>query len=161
MRCYGQLVCIFTKCDFTSFQSVYGCLFVHRHDVSTRFITPVFPNCLCWLPSCCFTRTHVKLCNTIVYGDIKIYRSKVKSFSEKNWVLHPPRILVSSLGAKQLITSIFFCHTITHWYYPVYISGVISIFIKCAICQVFAQWVTYCERAWQLCSFTQFDSDAT
>ena len=37
MCCYGQLVCIFQRTGFTSFESIYGCLSVYRHNVSHCF----------------------------------------------------------------------------------------------------------------------------
>ena len=74
------------KHDFTSFQSVYGCLSVHKHNISPCF----YNRCLSQLslPTSkllFFTRTRVNLRNTIVYGDIKIYRRNVKTlrFLEK------------------------------------------------------------------------------
>ena len=78
-RCYGQLVRVF---GFTSFQSVCGCLSVHRHNVSLRFHNR-------WLSQLSLPtfklRTCVNLRDTIVYGDIKIYRSSVRTlrFLEK------------------------------------------------------------------------------
>ena len=43
--CYGQTVRILKKPDFTCFQSVHSCLYVHRHSVTPAFISAVFPNC--------------------------------------------------------------------------------------------------------------------
>ena len=63
------------KTRFTSFQSVYGCLFVHRHNVSPTFITNVFPNCLCRLPSWFFTITHVIL-RTVGVNKMFLYLSR-------------------------------------------------------------------------------------
>ena len=79
-RCYGQLVHILQKTRFTSFPSVYGCLSVHRHNVS-----PCFHNhCLTQLSlptfKLLFLQQHVStLRDTIVYRDIKIYGSNLKT----------------------------------------------------------------------------------
>ena len=101
--CYGQLKHVFSKKDnFTSFQLVYGCLFVYRENVSPRFhhrsvfsnclfqlsFPTVFSNCLFQLsfPTvfadflAAFLQEHESILrNTIVYGDITIYRNNVKT----------------------------------------------------------------------------------
>ena len=71
------------------------------------------------------------LCNTIVNGDIKIYCNIAKSTM---------CFFFFNLGTKQPIASIFF--TATQLNTDMQISGLISIFIKCGMCQVFAQQVT-------------------
>ena len=83
------------------------------------------------------TRTRVNLHNTIVYRDIKIYRSNVKTlrFLEK---------LCSASATFFALCFHFFYAAQLHIGIP--IPGLISIFIKCAMCQFFAQWVTYGVR---------------
>lgn len=56
------------------------CLSIHCN--SPAFTTTVFPNWLCWLLICLFTRTVMSILHsTIVYGDIKIYHSNIKRLS--------------------------------------------------------------------------------
>ena len=141
------------------------------HNVSPAFTTAVFPNCLCGLSSFFFfffTRTHVNLCNMIVYRDIKIYRSAIKTlhFLERLCSVFPMHFAPLP-GTKQPIT--FIClllHTITitmyqqdrevtfmhvHQYLMINTSVyrflvLIWIFMKWGMwrmCPVFAQWATF------------------
>ena len=103
------------KKKFISFQFIYGFLSVHEHKVSAT----VFPNCLCQLPSC---RTQVNLCNTIVYIDIKIYHSNVKTLRFlKKLLSHPLHISLCSLGTSNHFFSASQLHI------GILISGLISI----------------------------------
>ena len=74
-RCHISLACLWVRAYIVVIVTEPG--FIVQRDV--------FPNCLCWLPSCFFTRTRVKLHNTLVYRDIKTYRSNVQTlrFLEK------------------------------------------------------------------------------
>ena len=110
-RCYGQLVRVLQKTRFTSFQSVYDCLSVRRHNVSPR----VHNRYLSQLSLLTFKLLfYNNMCRfyVIVYGDIKIYRSNVKTlrFLEPC----PQCFLLRSSGTKQPIASI--CCTIKHRY---------------------------------------------
>ena len=104
------------KQDFTSFQSVYGCLSVHRHSVSSlRSQLLSFPTVFADFQA---AHDHDSI------GDIIFSRSCVP---------HLLRILLCSLGTH------FFPTAQLHIGIP--ISGLISIFIKCTMCWVFAQGV--------------------
>ena len=119
---YGN-VFLCTAC----FQFVYGCLSVHQHDKSPRFMTTVFSNCLCQLSSCFFTSTRVNLHNTIAYGDIRIYHSNI-AFSQK-----------FVLQTREPITSIFYYRgTITYRY-----TNFCLTFINCRGCERFSLGWSY------------------
>ena len=65
--------------NFTSFQFIYGSFFVYRHNISPRFhplsLPAVFADFLA-----AFLKEHESILrNTIVYGDITIYRNNVKT----------------------------------------------------------------------------------
>ena len=94
--------------NFTSFQSVYGCLSVYRHNVSPRFHNHCLCNCLCQLSSCLFVSI---LRDTIVYGDIEVYCDNVKHcvFS-KSCILCPRFISLHNSRTKQPIDLIFSLH---------------------------------------------------
>ena len=95
------------------------CLSIHCN--SPAFTTTVFPNWLCWLLICLFTRTVMSILhNTIVYGDIKIYHSNIKRLS----VLKQLCSAFENQAANHF--HFFYCRT----------------FIKCRMCWVFAQQVT-------------------
>ena len=69
-----SLARVFSKGNFTSFQSVYGCLSVYRYMYN---VSPHFHNCCLSNFLAAFLQEHVSILrNTIVYGDIKICRSK-------------------------------------------------------------------------------------
>ena len=46
-HCYGQLGMDFKKGNFISFQSVFGCLSVYRHNVTPYFHNLFFSICPC------------------------------------------------------------------------------------------------------------------
>ena len=127
----------FKKKQFTSFQSVYSSLSVHRHNVSPAFTTTVFPNCLCRLQGAFLQECVSILRNTIVYGDIKIYCSNVKHcvFS-KSCVPRQRYISFHNSG-----TNGFHFFTAAQLNINIPISGIILVFIKCRICRF--QWVTF------------------
>ena len=94
-------------------------LSMHRHNVSPAFTTAVFPNCPCRLSSCFFfARTRVHLRNTIVYGNIKIYRSNVKNivFSQKVVFRICYSFCYVAWEPSNRSLPFFFCRTFTHWY---------------------------------------------
>ena len=97
------------------------------------FITAVFPN---RLPSCFFTKTRVNLRNMTVYRDIKIYRNV---FLKVMFRIHYTFRSV----ARDQATNCFHFFSATQLHIGIPISGLISIIIKCAMCRVFAQRVTY------------------
>ena len=78
--------------------------------------------------------------NTIVYGDIKIYHSNEKRFLEK---LRPASAMVFALQLGNQETDRFHFFTVAQLNIHIPISALISIFIKCVMCRVFAQPVTY------------------
>ena len=83
--------------------------------------------------------------NTIVYGDIKIYRSIVKTLR----FLEKLRCASMMLYAPQLgnqANDCFHFFTVAQLNIDISISGFISIFIKCIMCRVFAHWVTNKEK---------------
>ena len=108
----------FSKHAILLASSPYMAVFLSMDTMlAPAFIATVFANCLCQLPSCFFTRTHVNLRHTIVYRDIKIYHSNIKTLRfPKSCIPHLLCISLCSLGTKQPIASTFFCLTITHWY---------------------------------------------
>ena len=71
MHCYGQPSTCFQKC--IQFSSLYTLVFLSIDKRKS-------PNCLRWLSSC-LLKQHVSIvCDTIVCGDIKIYRSNIKTY---------------------------------------------------------------------------------
>ena len=106
------------------------------------FITAVFPNCLCRLPSSFFIRTRVNLRDMIVYSDIKIYCSNVKTlcFLEKLSSASTTHFALQLGNQATDRFYFFFCCTITHWYtdFRSYLD-----FHKMHKCRVFTQQVTY------------------
>ena len=80
----------------------------------------------------------------IVYGDIKIYRSNVKTlrFLEK---LHSASATQFALQLGNQATDRFHFLPAAQLHIGIPISGLISIFIKCAMCRVIAQRVTYTQ----------------
>ena len=136
-HCYGQLVHVLQKTQFTSFQSIYGCLSVYRHNVSPRSHN----RCLSRLSLPTFKLLfHVLvLRSTIVHRNIKIYSSNVKTlhFLEK---LCSASTVLSTLQLWNQQTDCHCCAIKKNSYtnFQSYIH-----FIKCRMCQVFAQWVTY------------------
>ena len=106
------------KCDSQA-SSHYTVVFLSIDTMwapAFTFPTAVFPNCLCQL--CCFLHQHVSILrNTIVYRDIKIYCSNVKTlrFLEKLRSVSAMLFLCNS-GAKQPIALFFHCRPIKHRY---------------------------------------------
>ena len=78
--------------------------------------------------------------NTIVYGDIKILHVQTLRFLEK---LHPVSAMLFAQQAKNRAMNHFHFCTAAQLNIDIPISGLILIFIKCRMCQVFAQQVTY------------------
>ena len=79
----------------------------------------------------------------IVYGDIEIYRSNVKTlhFLEK---LHSASATHFALLLGNQATDCFlFFPSAAQLHIGMPISDLVSIFIKCVMCRVFAQWVTF------------------
>ena len=141
-RCYWQLVCISQKTRFYHFQSVYGCLSIHRHNASLCFYNRCLSQASLSNSKLLFIRTHVNLRNTIVYRDIKIYRSNVKIVVFSWKVEFCIRYAFRSVAWEPSNRSLpFFSAVQVHIGVPIY--GLISIFIKCVMCQVVAQQVTY------------------
>ena len=141
-RCNWQLVCISQKTWFYHFQSVYGCLSIHRHNASLRFYNRCLSQASLSNSKLLFIRTRVNLRNTIVYRDIKIYHSNVKTFMFFWKVEFCIRYAFRSVAWEPSNRSLpFFSATQVHIGVP--ISGPISIFNKFGMCQVAAQQVTY------------------
>ena len=126
---------------FYHFQFINDCLSIHRHNASPRFYNRCLSQPSLSTSRLLFYKNTCKFRNTIVYRDIKIYRSNVKTlcFLEKLSSASATHFALQ-LG-NQATDHFFFSATQVHIGIP--ISGLISIFIKCAVCQVVAQWVTY------------------
>ena len=94
-HCYGQLVCILQKTQFTSFHFVYSCLSI---DTSKPSLSQRCLSQLSLLTLKLFYNNTSILHNTIAYWDIKIYRTIVKTlrFLEKlrcaSMMLYAPQL---------------------------------------------------------------------
>ena len=78
-----------------------------------------------------------------IYACLSVYRHNVRThyILSKSCVPRPRCFSFHNSGTKQPITSIFF--TTTQLNIDIPMSGLISIFIKCGMCRVFIQQVTY------------------
>ena len=141
---------------FNNLYSVYACFSVHRHNVRPYFHNCCI-SCLCRLPSWFFTKTHANLRDTIVYRDIKIYRSNVKTlrFLEKLRSA-PATHFALQLGNQATNRFHFFPAAQLHIGIP--LSGLISIFIKCVMCRVKPAYimpvVIVCMKTCPICIVT-------
>ena len=112
---------------------------VSRHNVSPHF----HHRCLFQLSlptfELSFYKTHQSILrNTIVNRDIAIYH-KTLHFLEN---LHSASVMHFTPQLGNQATDRFHFFTVTHLNINIPISGLTSIFIKCGMCWVFAQWVT-------------------
>ena len=119
--------------NFTSFQSVYGCLSVYRHNVSPRFHN----HCLLQLSLPTFKlpfRVHFTWHNSIWRHWSLLWQRKNTAFCVRD--------SFRSITQEPNNQSIWFFHclTIARWYTDFWS---ISILKKCGMCQVFTQRVTY------------------
>ena len=118
--------------NFTSFQSVYSCLSVYRHNISPRFHHRFLFQLSSLTIKLPFYKNVSILHSMIVQGDIKIYCNNIKHcFFSKSCSPRPQCISLHNSGTKQPITSVV---TLLHNWTS--ISGLISDFIKCGMCRV-------------------------
>ena len=120
----------FKKRNFTSFQSVNGCLSVYIHNVNPHFHNCCFPNCVCQISSHFLQEHMLILLQMIVYGVLKFTVAM-----QKSWIF-----------LKSCVPHMWCIHTITwkpsNWLI-VRPSSLISIYMNC---RVFNQQVTYMNK---------------
>ena len=106
------------------------------------FTTTVFPNCLCWLSNCLFAlRFLEKLSSALWCISLRNSGTKQPHYHTIILYIHTYTRTCDPLSENQ--TRNRYVNVYIDVYIDVPISGLILIFIKCRMCRVFTQRVTY------------------
>ena len=122
------------KTQFTSFQSVYSCLSVYRHNVSPHFHN----HCLFQLSS-----FHKNTCQFYVTRQYMETRSNIKTLHFLEKLRSTSAKAFHSATQEPSNRSLPFFSLPHKFYIDIQIFSLTSIFIKCNLCRIFTQWVTF------------------